>query len=101
MTFLEAARIVLENNLNEPMTASEIWDRIIEQELITEHGKTPKLSINMMLHKSDVFLTLKEKPADKFIYKRYVSKNVKEALVENGFVTEERLYEILKEKFGI
>ena len=30
MTFLEASQIVLENNLNNPMTASEIWDKIIE-----------------------------------------------------------------------
>jgi hypothetical protein len=101
MTFLEAARSVLENNLNEPMTASEIWEKIVEGELITKYGKTPKLSINMMLHQSDLFVTITERPADKFIYKRYISKDVKEALKENRFVTEERLYEILKEKFGI
>lgn len=100
MTFLEASRIVLENNLNNPMTASEIWDVIIEMELITEHGKTPKLSLNTILHRSDLFITIVDKPADKFIYKRYVSKNVKESLIENGFITEERLLEILKEKLG-
>lgn len=100
MTFLEASKIVLENNLNEPMTASEIWDVIMEMELITEYGKTPKLSLNTILHRSDLFTTIVDKPADKFIYKRYVSKNVKESLIENGFITEERLYEILKEKLG-
>jgi hypothetical protein len=100
MTFLEASKIVLENNLNDPMTSSEIWDVIIEMGLITEYGRTPKLSLNMILHRSDLFTTIVDKPADKFIYKRYVSKNVKESLIENGFITEERLYEILKEKLG-
>jgi hypothetical protein len=100
MTFLEASRIVLENNLNKPMTASEIWDSIIEMELIKKYGKTPKLSLNTVLHRSDLFITIVDKPADKFIYKRYVSKNVKESLIENGFITEERLLEILKDKLG-
>jgi len=77
MTFLEASQIVLENNLNNPMTASEIWDKIIELNLILEYGKTPKLSLNTILHRSELFLTIKEKSADKFIYKRYVPKNVK------------------------
>ena len=100
MTFLEASKIVLESNLNEPMTASEIWNVIIEMGLITKHGRTPKLSLNTILHRSDLFITIVDKPADKFIYKRYVSKNVKESLIENGFITEERLLEILKEKLG-
>ena len=99
MTFLEASRIVLEENLNNPMTASDIWDSIIERVLITEYGKTPKQSLNTILHRSDLFINIIDKPADKFIYKRYVSKNVKESLIENGFLTEERLLEILKEKF--
>jgi hypothetical protein len=96
MTYIEAVRTVLEDNLNEPMTASEIWMSIIERDLINKFGKTPKLSLNTILHQNDSFLTIKSKPADKFIYKRYVSKNVKNALIENGFITEERLLEILK-----
>jgi hypothetical protein len=98
MTFLEASRIVLEDNLNNPMTASDIWDKIIERGLITEYGKTPKLSLNTILHRSNLFYTIKDKPSDKFIYKRYVSKNVKESLIENGFITKEILLEILKNK---
>jgi hypothetical protein len=47
-----------------------------------------------------LFITIKESPASKFIYKRYVSNSVKESLIENGFITEERLFEILFEKFG-
>lgn len=100
MTFLEASKIILEDNLNNPMTASEIWDQIIDRNLISEYGKTPKLSLNTILHRSDLFLTIKDKPADKFIYKRYVSKNIKESLIENGFLTEERLNEILNKRFG-
>ena len=100
MTFLEASKIILTDNLNNPMTASEIWDCIIEKNLITEYGKTPKLSLNTLLHRSELFITIKEKPADKFIYKRYVSTNVKESLIENGFITEKRLLEILSEKLG-
>ena len=96
MTFLEASQIVLENNLNNPMTASEIWDKIIELNLILEYGKTPKLSLNTILHRSELFLTIKEKSPDKFIYKRYVPKNVKDSLIEAGFLTEERLLEILE-----
>jgi hypothetical protein len=98
MTFLEASKIVLEDNLNNPMTASDIWDKIIERGLITEYGKTPKQSLNTMLHRSDLFYTIKDKPSDKFIYKRYVSKNVKESLIENGFITKEILLEILNDK---
>ena len=98
MTFLEASRIVLEDNLNNPMSASDIWDSIIERGLITEYGKTPKQSLNTILHRSDLFYTIKDKPSDKFIYKRYVSKNVKESLIENGFITKEILLEILNER---
>jgi hypothetical protein len=64
MTFLEASRIVLEDNLNNPMTASDIWDKIIERGLITEYGKTPKLSLNTILHRSDLFYTIKDKPSE-------------------------------------
>jgi len=99
-TFLDAAKIVLEKNSNTPMTSTEIWNEILEMKLMNSYGKTPKRSLNMILHKSDLFITINEKPASKFIYKRYVSKITKEALIENGFLTEERLYEILKEKFG-
>lgn len=98
MTFLEAAKIVLVDNLNSPMTASDIWDSIIERGLITEYGKTPKLSLNTILHRSDLFYTIKDKPADKFIYKRYVSNNVKESLIENGFITKEILLNILNDR---
>lgn len=100
ITFLEATRIVLEKNLNEPMTSTEIWNKISEMKLMSSYGKTPKRSLNMILHKSDLFITIKESPASKFIYKRYVSNSVKESLIENGFITEERLFEILFEKFG-
>ena len=96
MTFIEAAKLILCDNLNEPMTASEIWDKILEKSLITEYGKTPKLSLNTILHRSNDFYTIKEKPTDKFIYKRYVSKNTKDSLIENGFITEERLNDIIK-----
>lgn len=101
MTFLEAAKIILTDNLNNPMTASEIWDKIEERKLITDFGKTPKLSLNSALHRSDLFLTITDKPSNKFIYKRYVSENVKDSLKEAGFITEDKLIEILKEKFNI
>jgi hypothetical protein len=95
MTYKEAAKFVLEKNFNEPMTSSEIWNSILELKLITEHGKTPQLSLNTILHRSEDFLTIEGKP-DKFIYKRYVSKNVKDSLIEAGFITEEKLLEILR-----
>lgn len=100
MTFLEASKTILIDNLNNPLTASEIWDKIIERGLLTEYGKTPKLSLNTILHRSELFITIKDKPADKFIYKRYISENVKDSLKDAGFITEDRLLEILKEKLG-
>jgi hypothetical protein len=90
MTYKEAAKFVLESNCNETMTSSEIWNTISELKLIKEHGKTPKLSLNTILHRSNDFLTIEGNP-DKFIYKRYVSKNVKDSLIEAGFLTEEKL----------
>ena len=49
MTFLKAAIIVLEMNENLPMTAEEIWDKIIEKELYESDGKTPIGSLSFLL----------------------------------------------------
>lgn len=96
MTFLEAAKFILEQKENNPMTCSEIWQEIVNQDLIkVDITKTQIQSLNTILHRADLFLTIPGTP-DKFIYKRYVSKNVKESLIENGFLTVEKLLEILK-----
>lgn len=93
MTFIEAAIEVFNKNNNEELSCSEIFELIKDK--IDSKGKTPKLSLNTILHRSELFLTISGNP-DKFIYKRFVSENIKESLIENGFLTKEKLKEILE-----
>lgn len=92
MTFIEATIEVFNKNNNEPLSSSEIYSLIKDK--IQSKGKTPQLSLNTILHRSDLFLKVDEKP-DRFIYKRYVSDNIKKSLIENGFVTIDQLEKIL------
>ena len=92
MTFIEATIEVFNNNNNEPLSSSEIYSLIKDK--IQSKGKTPQLSLNTILHRSDLFLKVDEKP-DRFIYKRYVSDNIKKSLIENGFVTIDQLEKML------
>lgn len=92
MTFIEATIEVFNTNNNEPLSSSEIYNLIKDK--IQTKGKTPQLSLNTILHRSNLFLKIDNKP-DRFIYKRYVSNNIKESLIENGFITIEHLEKIL------
>lgn len=99
MTFKEAIIKVLTDSENKPLSARQIYDRIVEEKLIDfepRKGKTPYLSINTILHREPEIFELVDGNPHKFIYRKYVSKTIKSALVENGFLTVERLLEILQ-----
>jgi hypothetical protein len=49
MTFIEAAIEILRQNGNQPMSSSEIWNKISEQNLVNTSGKTPWASLNTIL----------------------------------------------------
>ena len=101
MTFVEAAKQVLRENGNVPMTAREIWSVVSEREMHDSAGKTPIASMNAVLlrnssnsntniHNSDTFRQVGERPT-KFQLNRYVPRMVKESLLEDGFVDREVL----------
>jgi len=116
MTFVEACKFVLEKNLNIPLTSAEIWQQIKDLNLVETKGKTPELSVNRILcsysinledispdrkprnkseMKNSIFRIYSTNPY-KFILNRYLSENVKETLISNGFITIEQLKEILE-----
>ena len=49
MTFIKAAQIILKDNDNEPMSASEICDEISKRELYKTEGQTSKDSLNNLM----------------------------------------------------
>lgn len=66
MTFIEAAQKVLKDNNNVPMTAREIWDVIIEMDLIESFGKTPVSSLQYQIQKSSINTKYKTQYKNKF-----------------------------------
>lgn len=107
-TFVEAAKFVLLENENKPMTSKEIWDRISELGLkLNSVGKTPQtsLSANLLYNsvnsnteqrvKNPIFEVTSVNP-NKFILKNYVPKKIKESLIEDGFIHISKLKEILE-----
>lgn len=112
MTFIEAAKFVLEQKGNVPMTAGDIWTEIAKQRLVKTSGKTPHLTLNSVLcenscnldkvspdrqstNKSSVFKIISTDPY-KFIISNYMPPHIKQNLVSNGFITIEMLSEIFK-----
>ena len=58
LSFLEAAKIILNNNDNKPMSANEIWDEIVSSGLnnkIAYKETRPADSLYYMLLKSSVY----------------------------------------------
>lgn len=54
MTFINAAQLILKENGNRPMSASEIWDIIDDRDLVDTKGTTPWQTLNAsMLSYSD------------------------------------------------
>jgi len=120
MTFIEAAKIVLETNGNKPMSSREIWEQIKLKNLVDTKGKTPHLSMNSILCgnsrnleeitpdrksrtkseiKNSIFRIVSEGPY-KFVIDDYMNPKVKEVMINNGFLTIEKLKEIF-DKNGI
>ena len=116
MTFIEAAKKVLSDNGNKPLTSREIWDSIEKDGLVKTSGKTPHLSMNSILCgyssnleeivpdrkprtesevKNSVFKIVSQSPY-KFVIDNYMMPIVKETMIKNGFITIDILKEILK-----
>ena len=120
MTFIEAAKTVLENNGNKPMSSREIWEQIKLNNLVDTKGKTPHLSMNSILCgnsknleeitpdrksrnkgeiKNSIFKIVSQNPY-RFAIDDYMNPKVKEVMINNGFLTIEKLKDILN-KVGI
>lgn len=116
MTFIEAAKKVLIDNGNKPLTSREIWDSIEKNDLVKTSGKTPHLSMNSILCgyssnleeivpdrkprtesevKNSIFRIVSQSPY-KFVIDNYILSSVKQAMIKNGFITIDILKEILK-----
>ena len=101
----------LKNNNNKPMTSSEIWD-VIKDDVFTK-GSTPKASLNTMIlgqcvdstmtrfnnKNRNIFKIVGSNPM-KFQLFKFVPDNVRESLINDGFITIDTLREILS-KHGI
>ena len=87
MTFIEAAIKVLKDNGNMPLSASEIWKIISNQNMFTSNGKTPWASLNaiMLMHMQNTRSARKG-----IVYFDGVGKPIKfkliDGLVSNGAV---------------
>ena len=111
MTFVDAAKFILEELGNKPMTSNEIWDEINNRRLVRTNGKTPAATLSTIIlndcvnstvngNKSrNIFKMVDSKP-QKFILNNYMPKAIKEAMIENGFITIDMLKEIF-EKNGL
>jgi hypothetical protein len=111
MTFTDAAKFILQEFGNKPMTSREIWDEINKRNLVKTKGKTPWASINTIIlndcldspvngsKSRDIFKIVDSNPA-KFILNNYMPKNIKETLIQNGFITIDMLKDIF-EKNGL
>jgi len=108
MTFIEAAKYILEKNGNKPMPSSDIWKEISDLKLVTTTGKTPAASLNTIIlgqckdtpakslkHKNNLIFEIIGNNPMKFRLCNYVPSNIKESLIKNGFVTIDALKEIL------
>lgn len=98
MTFLEASKLVLEKNNNKPLSCSEIWKIIEDEKMVDSVGKTPILSLNTILHRSNDFQVTGN--PHKFQLKNYMPKNIKETMIQNGFITIDMVKDIF-EKNGL
>ena len=106
MKFVEASKKILEENNNVPMSANEIWEKI--KNIVVTKGKTPQATLNVILlgqsvnsplgkftqKNREIFKIIGENPM-KFYLAKYVPKSIKESLVDSGFITIDKLKEIL------
>ena len=106
-TFISSAIHILKMNQNSPMSAREIWQEIERLKLYETSGKTPIASLNSIMLGSSKNSNIKNKSKNivfecvgdnpiKFKLLNYVSERVKDSLISEGFLTIEKLVEILK-----
>jgi hypothetical protein len=111
MTFIDAAKFILDEFGNKPMTSKEIWDEIDKRNLVKTSGKTPQASLSTIIlndcldspvngNKSRNIFKIVENNPNKYILNNYMSKSIKETMIKNGFITIDMLKEIF-EKNGI
>lgn len=107
ISFIDAAKFILNEFENKPMSSREIWEEIEKRELVKTIGKTPQASLNTIIlndcintpvntTKSRGFFKIVDKKPYKFILNNYMSKNIKETMIKNGFITIDILKEIFK-----
>lgn len=122
MTFIEAAKKILKDNNNQPMTSKGIWDEIEKQSLVQTKGKTPSATLNAQMLYSTInetkinkknikkFFKIVEKNPYKFILiendsvdciveKKFLEEQEETSLISNIDITEEKilLYQITSE----
>lgn len=107
-TFQSAAIEILKQNGNNPMTAKEIWAEVESKGLYKSKGQTPELSMTTILLASSInsniskkfgkplFECVGEKPI-RFKLIHYMTDRSKQTLEENGFMTEEKISQKLKD----
>lgn len=111
MTFIDAAKLILNEFGNKPMTSREIWDEISKRNLVKTGGKTPWISLNTLIlsdcvdspvagSKSRNLFRMVDRNPTRFILNNYMSNSIKETMIKNGFITIDILKDIL-EKNGI
>jgi len=107
LSFVEAAKFILEENDNKPLTSAEIWQQIQEKNVkVNTNGKNAATNIGAILQRNSegtTYTFAKKNPTfklidgdtAKFIIRRYVPKYVRESLEEYGFIHINSLREIL------
>lgn len=111
MTFHGAAKLILEEFGNKPMSANEIWSEIEKRRLVKTGGKTPAASLTTIIlndsvdspvkssNSKNIFKIVSNSP-NKYILNNFMPKHIKENLTKNGFITIDMLKDIF-EKNGL
>jgi hypothetical protein len=105
MTFIDAAKFILNEFGNKPMTSKEIWNEIEKRDLVRTGGKTPSASLSTVIlndcvdspvkgNKSKNIFRIVGKDPMKYELNNYMPDNIKKIMVENGFITIDVLREI-------
>lgn len=117
MTFTEATKEILVQNGNLPMTSKEIWNKILQQNLVVKYGKTPCATLNANILKyssnSNLSSTYKKKLFEivgsnpmKYRLTNYTPKSVSviidttDILLEEEIIDKVLLYQITSKDLG-
>jgi hypothetical protein len=75
MTFIDAAKQILIENNNLPMSPKEIWSKISEKKLVSTSGKTPQASLSTIMLYSSKDSPCNEKDQYKIKYFEIIGNN--------------------------